>query len=94
MFINVLSAIGAVTAVAVLLLMSASSVLPDALDRLSPARRRAADDSAQRSQVSPHRTLVPDDGGLCSTARHTGGGPARGTGSRGVFPTIRAGPLP
>ncbi|PKW13348.1 hypothetical protein A8926_0870 [Saccharopolyspora spinosa] len=93
MFVTLVSAIGAIIALALLVLMSLSSVLPEVVDRFATARRSTSD-RAQQSQVSPRTSPYPSSGGSSATARRTGVAAVRGTGSRAVFQAGSAGPLP
>ncbi len=93
MFVTLVSATGAIIALALLVLMSLSSVLPEAMDRFAAARHSASD-GAQQSQISPRTSRYPSDGGSSATARRTGFAAVRGTGSRAIFQAGSAGPLP
>lgn len=84
MVTTTLSVIGTALAVGVLLLMSASSVIVDVLERFAP--RRSAD-----------RTVTdqsPGTAGSAGRVRRSAAVSVRGTGSHAVLPAGHAGPLP
>lgn len=90
MLANIVSGIGAFIALAVLLLMSLSSVLPEIMDRV--AARRGA--STAGARVSPRAGRFPGNAGSSGPARRTAAGSVRGTGSHSVLPAGPAGSLP
>ncbi|RKT84528.1 hypothetical protein SAMN05421805_103462 [Saccharopolyspora antimicrobica] len=87
MVTTIFSIIGGVLAVAVLLLMSISSVLPDLLERFAP--RQSADEAVTRRMDRSRGSA-----GSAATARRSAVASVRGTGSHAVLPAGHAGSLP